>query len=407
MARSRAVLRLRTGRPRPAGRGPSTLVAARYAAGDRNADRRSGYPPGMAAARARLDASLRRTPTSAFAAAVWRKANDDHFGYLALLLAAYAFLSAFPLLLVLATVLGIVLRDHPNVQQDVLHSALTDFPVIGTQLRANMHLGGEGFGFGIGLIGLAWGARGLATSTQFVFNTVWSVPYTRRPNWLARQLRGAALLGVVVLDVTVTGTLSGASGIGVVHGLPAQWLGAIVSAVVSALLFTLGFRLATAREIPVRDFVRSACTAAVIWQGLLSLGTFLLEHELRHAEELYGVFGLVLGLLAWLTVQARVTLLLLEADCVRARRLWPRTLVGGEPLPRDRAALEDLVRTQHRHPLMRLAVGWEPSAGGQPVQHTVEREPGGKRAEGEPAVGGEPGGAERVGDGRGGVPHQQ
>lgn len=361
----------------------------------------------MAVTRARLDALLHRTRATAFAAAVWRKANDDHFGYLALLLAAYAFLSAFPLLLVLTAVLGVVLRDHPNVQQDVMHSALTDFPVIGTQLRANIHLGGAGFGIGIGLIGLAWGARGLATSTQFVFNTIWSVPYTRRPNFLLRQLRGIALLGVVVLDVTVTGTLSGLSGVGVVHGLLVQWLGAIVSAVVNALLFTLGFRLATAREIPVRDFVRSACTAAVIWQGLLSLGTFLLDHELRHAEDLYGVFGLVLGLLAWLTVQARVTLLLLEADCVRARRLWPRTLASDGLLPGDRAALDDLVRGQQRHPLMRLAVAWEPSPAGQPVQHTVQRDAGGKRTEGKPAVAGKPGGAERVGDGRGGVPHQQ
>lgn len=275
----------------------------------------------MAAIRARLDALLRRTRPTAFAAAVWRKANDDHFGYLALLLAAYAFLSAFPLLLVLATVLGLALREHPGVQQEVLHSALTDFPVIGTQLRANIHLGGAGFGLGIGLIGLAWGARGLATSTQFVFDTVWSVPYTRRPDWISRQLRGAALLGVVALDVTATGALSSVAGVGVAHRLPLQWLGAAVSVLINALLFTLGFRLATAREIPVRDFIRSACAAAVVWQGLLSLGTFLLDHELRHAEDLYGVFGLVLGLLAWLTVQARLTLLLLEADCVRARGL--------------------------------------------------------------------------------------
>jgi uncharacterized BrkB/YihY/UPF0761 family membrane protein len=379
----------------------------------------------MAATRARLDASLRRTRPTAFAAAVWRKAGDDHFGYLALLLAAYAFLSAFPLLLVLATVLGIVLRDHPNVQQEVMHSALTDFPVIGTQLRTNIHsLGGTGFGLGIGLIATAWGAHGLATSTQFVFNTVWAVPYTRRPGWLVRQARGAALLAVVAVDVTVTGALSSVSGVGVAHGLPVQWLGAIASTVISALLFTLGFRLATAPQIPVRDFVRSACAAAVVWQCLLSLGTFLLDHELRHAEDLYGVFGLVLGLLAWLTVQARVTLLLLEADCVRARRLWPRTLLGDGLLPGDRTAFDDLARTQQRRPGMRIEIAYEPPAPGvvvthgppapgaasaarKPRQHAVEAEPGRQRAEGEPPVTGQPGGAERVGDGGRGAAHQQ
>ena len=365
----------------------------------------------MAWTRARLDAALRGHGPTAFAAAVWRKAGDDHFGYLAVLLAAYAFLSAFPLLLVLATVLGIVLRDYPGAQQAVMHSALTDFPVIGTQLRSNVHsLSGTSFGLVIGLLASAWGARGLATSTQYVFNTVWSVPYTERPDWLHRQLRGAALLGVMVVAVTGTGALSSVSGVGVAHGLPVQWAGAILSTVLNALLFTLGFRLATAPWIPVRDFVRSACAAAVVWQGLVSLGTFLLEHALRHAEDLYGVFGLVLGLLAWLTIQARVMLLLLEADCVRARRLWPRTLLDEGLLAGDRAAFDGLAHTQRRHPRMRIEVRYEPAAGSaarQPLQHAVEVEANRQGAEGEAAVPGQPGGAERVGDGRGSVAHQQ
>ena len=36
---------------------------------------------------------------------------------------------------------------------------------------------------------------------------------------------------------------------------------------------------------------------------------------------------MVLGLLAWFYLQAQITLYVVELDVVRARRLWPRSLV--------------------------------------------------------------------------------
>ena len=39
------------------------------------------------------------------------------------------------------------------------------------------------------------------------------------------------------------------------------------------------------------------------------------------------MFGVVLGLLAWFYLQAQITLYVVELDVVRARRLWPRSLV--------------------------------------------------------------------------------
>lgn len=56
-----------------------------------------------------------------------------------------------------------------------------------------------------------------------------------------------------------------------------------------------------------------------------------MAHWLRHASELYGTFGLVLGLLAWFHLQAQLTLYAVEADVVRARKLWPRSLFSAPP----------------------------------------------------------------------------
>jgi YihY family inner membrane protein len=314
---------------------------------------------------ARLDAAQRRMRPTAFVVAVLRKSSEDQAGYLAVLLSFYAFLAVFPLLLVLATVLGIVLRDHPGVQQDVIHSALADFPVIGTQLRANIHsLNGSVFGLTVGLVGTVWGARGLSTCAQAACNTIWAIPYARRPSVLRRQLRGLALLGVIVVDVMATGTLSDVSGIGDGHPLWLEWTGAAGSTVINAALFTLGFRLAIAREVRTHEFLPAACTTAVIWQALLSLGSYLVDHELRHAEDLYGVFGLVLGLLAWLHVQARVTVLLLEADCVRVRKLWPRTVDGPDLVPGDMRAFDAYAAMQQRRPGIRIRAEYGAEAGG-------------------------------------------
>jgi uncharacterized BrkB/YihY/UPF0761 family membrane protein len=88
-------------------------------------------------------------------------------------------------------------------------------------------------------------------------------------------------------------------------------------------VFWLGFRLATARMVRWRDLLVGALIAAVIWQILQVAGGYVVSHQLHRASELYGVFGVVLGLVAWLFLQAEATLWAAEVDVVLARRLWP------------------------------------------------------------------------------------
>src|SRR5262249_40428161 len=83
----------------------------------------------------KADSSQRRLPWLAFPLAVLKKYGDDGAGNLAALMAYYAFLSIFPILLVFATVLGFVLRGNPDLYQRLLNSALVEFPVVGDSLR--------------------------------------------------------------------------------------------------------------------------------------------------------------------------------------------------------------------------------------------------------------------------------
>jgi YihY family inner membrane protein len=296
----------------------------------------------------RLDSFQRRHRWSAFGTAVVRKFGDDQAGYLASLLAYYAFFSLFPMLLLLVTGLGLVMRDTA-VQERILHSTLVEFPIIGEQLQRNVHsLNRTGIGFTAGLIGTILGARGLAATVQYVFNTVWGVPHARRPGFPWSLLRSLGLLVVIGAAVLATGFLSGIGG-----GLGALGLGLRVaaialSAVINAALFTAGFRLAIARQVPLRCFLPSAVSSALAWQALLAVGGLIIEHSLRHAGEVYGLFGLVLGLLAWLHLQAQLTLYVIEADVVRAKGLWPRGLFPPPLTEGDERAYTEYAQTERR-----------------------------------------------------------
>ena len=265
----------------------------------------------------------------AFPVGVWRKFGDDQAGNLAALIAYYGFVSVFPLLLLTITILGIALRNNPELQEKVLNSALSEFPVIGDQLRANVHsLNRTGLGLVVGIVGTLLGARGVTGAIQNAMNAVWDVPRRERPGFPFSLLRSFGMLGTLGIGVLATTVLSGFGTWGgkVLGGVGGSVLAIALSLLVNMGLFWLGLRLATAPSVRTRDLRNGAILAAIVWQTLQTLGVFFVTHTLRHASSLYGTFGLVLGLLAWLYLQAQLTLYAVEADVVRTRGLWPRSL---------------------------------------------------------------------------------
>jgi len=78
----------------------------------------------------RLDRFQRKHPRAAFPLVVADKYFDDFGAYLGALTYS-GFVSLFPLLLLVSTVLGFVLSGDQSLQHEVLTSALHQFPVIG------------------------------------------------------------------------------------------------------------------------------------------------------------------------------------------------------------------------------------------------------------------------------------
>ena len=315
-----------------------------------------------------IDRFQQRHRAIAFPIAVWRKFSDDQAGNLAALIAYYAFLSTFPLLLVLVTVLGMVLSGNPRLQQDVLNSALTEFPVIGQQLRSNVHsLGRSGLSLAIGLVLTFLGARGVANAMQNAMNQVWEVPRHARPGFPSSWLRSFALMAIIGLGVIVTTVLSG-FGSWSGHTLLGPWgkvLGIAVSLLLNIGLFWLGLHVATAADVTWRQLRLGAILSAIVWQALQYLGGYVVAHSLRHASATYGIFGLVLGLLAWFHLQAQLTLYAVEADVVRARKLSPRSLVPPPLTEEDREAMRSYARVEERRPEVTIETHFDQPRGGR------------------------------------------
>jgi membrane protein len=300
----------------------------------------------------RVDALQRRWPPAAFAVAVWKKFSDDRAGDLAALIAYYAFVAIFPLLLVLVTLLDLVLRHDPALRHKLVDSALSAYPVIGTQIKNSVHpLTSTGLALAAGLVGALFGARGVARAMQNALNSVWAVPLDRRPAFPASAVRSLGLVVVIGLGQILTSFLSSLA-VGAGHLV----IGILAEAGIIALAFAgnvgvfwLALRLATAAEVSWTDLRLGAILSAVSWQALQLLGTFIVGHTLQHTSALYGVFGVVLGLMAWLYLQAQVTLYAVEACTVRAWRLWPRGL-RPPPTGQDLRAYEHYGRAERRLP---------------------------------------------------------
>ena len=281
----------------------------------------------------RVDGAQRRRPALAFTVAVVRKFGEDQGGQLAALVAYYAFLSLFPLLLLLTSVLGFALHGNPGLQEQVLDSALSRFPVIGQQLADNVQsLRGSAVAVVVGLVGGLYGSLGVVQAAQNAFNKVWAVPRNARPNPIKARLRSLLMLLVLGLGVIVSTALSGlitvAGWIGdseVSAGLRVAALVASVALNVALLVFA--FRLLTGESVRKRDVLPGAVGAALAWQLLQSIGTYYFGNTLRGTSAAYGLFGVVLGLLVWLYLSAAAVVLGAEVNVVRARRLWPRSLL--------------------------------------------------------------------------------
>jgi YihY family inner membrane protein len=287
----------------------------------------------------RADAIQQRHTPTAFLFGVIKKFGDDNGGALVSNLAYTGFVSVFPLMLILVTVLVNIAAGDPSLRTQVIHAAATQFPLIGRQLASNIHglKRATAASLTVGLLLLVWGVTKLAQAGLFTMAQVWNLPGPQRPGYLPRLGRSVAFLAILALGIVISTLLAGLVTYGH-HALPVVVIAQCLAAIANAGLYYLGFRALTPRMVRSRDLIPGAVVGGLFWTVLQAFGAYLVHHYLR-SDSVYGIFATVLGLVAWIYFGAQAAIYAAEINVVLARKLWPRTLVQPPLTEADRTSM--------------------------------------------------------------------
>lgn len=299
----------------------------------------------------RVDGAQQRHTIPAFLIGVMKKFGDDNAGALTVQVTYAMFVTVFPLLLILVTVLGIVLADNPSDRQRVLNSAFGQFPIVGQQLAHNLHAMKRSsvFGLVVGVIGLVYGSTGLAQAGLYSMEQIWNIPSAVRPNYLTRMARSIIFLCLLAVALILTTALTGFG----TFGRHVFWLG-VLSELLGLLLnvgfYFAAFRTLTPKQVTARSLLPGVVIGGAAWTILQAVGGYVVGHDLKGASAVYGMFGLVLGLVAWIYLAAEITLYAAELNTVIYHRLWPRSMVQPPLTEADQRSLALQATQNQRRP---------------------------------------------------------
>jgi len=290
----------------------------------------------------KLDRFQRRHKLTAFSYGVIKKYGEDEAGYKAALLTYYAFLSLFPLLLILITLTTYADRYFPDIQTDVVQAATDYFPVLGQQIADHISgLGQSGSALLLALLFTLYGARGVGAAFQHGVQHIWGIPKVKRagfPHSTTNSLLVIIIGGLGLLIAAISTGIAASAG----SGLGYRLLAAIINVALLFFLFTLLLKICLPRKVALKNTSIAAVIAAVGLVALQTLGGMFITGELRKLDELYSYFALSLGLLFWIYLQAQIVFIAVEIAAVSDKSDWPRSLSDTNPTPSDKRAAERL-----------------------------------------------------------------
>jgi membrane protein len=277
----------------------------------------------------RFDQFQQGKPVLALPLAIVKKFGDDEGGSMVSLIAYRAFFSLFPLLLLMTTILGFVLAGNEDLRREVVNSTLSQFPIIGNQLKGG-ELTGSGIALAVGIVGSVLAGMGVVLETESSFNRCWGVPKAGEKGFVGSRLRAILLLvvlgGMAVVSTVIGGLAAGGADF---LGAGGKVVGLLIATALNLFVFGAVFRLLTTDTVETRALIPGIVVATIGWEILQVAGGWYISHEVKNASAVYGTFALVIGLLAWIHLGATFVVLGAETNVVRTRKLWPRSMFGG------------------------------------------------------------------------------
>ena len=268
----------------------------------------------------RLAGIRRRSRTADIALDTIEAYSLHRTGRNAALLSHHAFLSVFPLVLVMTTVLGYLLENNPTLQEDIVDSALAQLPIIGQQIATDpARLTGNFLVLVLGLLTSLWAGMRAFVDVQKALDDIAEVPHERRPHIAKSRVR--AMLGILVIGgaQVITATLTSLVGVAGIPGISKVLL-ALSAVVINAAVLATTFRWMCSEHPGWRAVRPGALVGGVIFAGLQLFGTTVVQRAIANASPVYGTFATVIGLITWLSLHSIVALLCAELNWTLQRR---------------------------------------------------------------------------------------
>jgi YihY family inner membrane protein len=278
-----------------------------------------------------------RSRTVDIALETWEGYSRHRTGRNASLLAYLGILTIFPLLLGATTILGFVLENRPNLQDDIVDSAISKIPVIGDQIKTNSgKISGSWLALIIGLGGALWGSLRAFLALQTALDDIWEVT-SGRGNYLTQRVR--ALIGVGVVGAAQLGSVVLAALVGQA-GLPrtGQFLLTFGGLGLNIVVIGMMYRFLTVKEVTWSIVWPGTVFAGVLYTVLQFAGTNIMTNNLKNAEDVYGTFAGILALASWISLHALISLVGAELNAALVRR---RERVGPTAAPETEAAIRN------------------------------------------------------------------
>jgi membrane protein len=222
-------------------------------------------------------------------------------------LAFAAFLSMFPMMLGLLSIIGYAIRD-PATEARFQNLILQLFPGNAQpELQSAIHGVRQSAGW-LGLVslgGLVWSASGIFATMEFALRQIFG---TKQRNMLRQKLIGFLMMMLLVVALGITVAANAAAGY-LSPYIPYAWvLSFVTGAAVMVALLVLLYLVVPNRKFTPREVLPGALLAGILIEAL-SLG-FPLYARFAGSFNTYGAqFGLFFLLATWLYLLSQLLLL--------------------------------------------------------------------------------------------------
>ncbi len=236
-------------------------------------------------------------------------------GQMAAAVAYYAFLSIFPLLLVLVAVLGFVLPSI-NVQDQLLKFVGDNIPGATSILQKNIdniiHLRGA-----VGVVSiviLLWGASVMFGAISLAINRAWGIRRYHRNFFIRKAAELGMTFGIGLLFLLSLGASALFAILRGVFNLPAADLiivnagSRIVAFLLMVAVFLLLYKLIPNTRTSWRDIWPGALLGAALFEIARTLFIYYIENFANY-QLLYGSIASIIILLVWIYYSAFVLIL--------------------------------------------------------------------------------------------------